>query len=163
MTASTRLSPSRTEALVRASILRILDENRTMTVATARPDGWPQATIVGYIREDWTLYCAVSRNSQKLANIRRDPRTSIAIGGRVGRGARLRGLSMAALVREATDRDEIIHVNELVWLRFPDFNIFAPHEEPSVVLRVTPQLISVTDSLWRTRSPQRLDLTGQPA
>ena len=26
----------------------ILNSNRIMTIATVRPDGWPQATIVGY-------------------------------------------------------------------------------------------------------------------
>ena len=28
--------------------VRILDQHRLMTLATNRPDGWPQATVVGY-------------------------------------------------------------------------------------------------------------------
>ena len=27
-----------------------------MTIATLRPDGWPQATTVGYVSEGLTLY-----------------------------------------------------------------------------------------------------------
>ncbi|HKP80094.1 MAG TPA: pyridoxamine 5'-phosphate oxidase family protein, partial [Phenylobacterium sp.] len=41
-------------------ILKVLDEHRTMAVATVRPDGWPQATIVGYVHDDLTLYFVVS-------------------------------------------------------------------------------------------------------
>jgi hypothetical protein len=50
-------------------ILDLLAENRFMAVATIRPDGWPQATIVGYANLDLQLYFAVGDDSQKLANI----------------------------------------------------------------------------------------------
>jgi hypothetical protein len=33
---------------MRQKILKLLDEHRIMTIATLRPDGWPQATTVGY-------------------------------------------------------------------------------------------------------------------
>lgn len=32
-------------------ILALLDRHRIMTIVTLRPDGWPQATTVGYINE----------------------------------------------------------------------------------------------------------------
>jgi len=32
----------------RKMVLKLLDSHRIMTVATNRPDGWPQATTVGY-------------------------------------------------------------------------------------------------------------------
>ena len=31
--------------------LQILNDNRIMSIATVRPDGWPQSTIVGYANE----------------------------------------------------------------------------------------------------------------
>jgi len=37
-------------------ILKLLDQHRIMTVATLRPDGWPQATTVGHVNEGLTLY-----------------------------------------------------------------------------------------------------------
>lgn len=44
-----------------------------MAIATNQPDGWPQATLVGYVN-DWPfIYCFVARNSQKHANVLRDP------------------------------------------------------------------------------------------
>jgi hypothetical protein len=144
MSRSTSSTPG--DTAVRAAADRILTENRTMTIATLRPDGWPQATVVGFVNEDLTLYCSVARTSQKLSNIQRDPRASIAIGRRVGRGARIRGLSMAAQVEEVTDPDEIAWVHQLLWERFPDTAVFAPRQEPAAVLRATPQVISITDS-----------------
>lgn len=41
---------------LKQKILTLLDQHRIMTVATLRPDGWPQATTVGYVNEGLTLY-----------------------------------------------------------------------------------------------------------
>jgi nitroimidazol reductase NimA-like FMN-containing flavoprotein (pyridoxamine 5'-phosphate oxidase superfamily) len=41
---------------IRKKILKLLDQHRIMTLATLRPDGWPQATTVGYANEGLTLY-----------------------------------------------------------------------------------------------------------
>jgi hypothetical protein len=65
---------------VKGLILQLLDGHRVMTIATNRTDGWPQATMVGYLNDGFLLYCFVARNAQKYANIRRDPRVSITIG-----------------------------------------------------------------------------------
>jgi len=40
---------------IKRKILGLLDAHRIMTIATLRPDGWPQATTVGYVNEDLTL------------------------------------------------------------------------------------------------------------
>jgi nitroimidazol reductase NimA-like FMN-containing flavoprotein (pyridoxamine 5'-phosphate oxidase superfamily) len=40
---------------IRRKILTLLDQHRIMTIATIRPDGWPQATTVGYVNEGLTL------------------------------------------------------------------------------------------------------------
>ena|SRR5215831_13622933 len=41
---------------LRSKILEVLDQHRIMTVATNRPDGWPQATTVGYVHDGLTIY-----------------------------------------------------------------------------------------------------------
>ena len=47
------------DASIRRKILDLLDAHRVMTLATLRPDGWPQATTVGYVNEGLVLYfCA---------------------------------------------------------------------------------------------------------
>ena len=40
---------------LKSKILELLDQHRLMTVATNKP-GWPQATTVGYVNDDLTLY-----------------------------------------------------------------------------------------------------------
>ena len=59
--------------------LRLLAQNRIMTVATVRPDGWPQATTVGYASEGLVLYFLCGRQSQKAVNIAADNRISLVI------------------------------------------------------------------------------------
>jgi len=50
-----------------------------MTVAANRPDGWPQATTVGYVNEGMTLYFRCGSQSQKAQNLARDDRISLTI------------------------------------------------------------------------------------
>ena len=45
---------------LKTKVLELLDGHRLMTVATLRDDGWPQATLVGYVHDDLTLYFAVA-------------------------------------------------------------------------------------------------------
>jgi nitroimidazol reductase NimA-like FMN-containing flavoprotein (pyridoxamine 5'-phosphate oxidase superfamily) len=44
------------DAETRKKILSLLDQHRIMTIATVRPDGWPQATTVGYVSDGLDLY-----------------------------------------------------------------------------------------------------------
>jgi hypothetical protein len=91
---------------LKALILRLLHEHRVMTMATLRPDGWPQATMVGYVNDGFFLYCFVARSTQKFANIQRDPRVSIAIGSDAANPMQVRGLSLAGHASEVNDRSE---------------------------------------------------------
>jgi nitroimidazol reductase NimA-like FMN-containing flavoprotein (pyridoxamine 5'-phosphate oxidase superfamily) len=77
-------------------ILAILDQHRIMTIATLRPDGWPQATTVGYANEGLTLYFLCGPDSQKAANLARDDRVSLTIDHDTPQVMEITGLSMAA-------------------------------------------------------------------
>ena len=114
-----------------------------MSVATLRADGWPQTTLVGFVHDDLTLYFAVARTSQKLANIALDPRVSIALGRQEPN--RLRGLSMAAKAAEVAELREIGHLNTLMQSRYREQNIFSPRETSAAVIRATPIIVSVID------------------
>ena len=59
---------------IRDKIQTLLDQHRIMTVATLRPDGWPQATTVGYVNDGLSLYFLCGLDSQKAANLARDDR-----------------------------------------------------------------------------------------
>jgi nitroimidazol reductase NimA-like FMN-containing flavoprotein (pyridoxamine 5'-phosphate oxidase superfamily) len=84
------------DAEIRTKILTLLDQHRIMTIATLRPDGWPQATTVGYANEGLTLYFLCLRDSQKAANLARDDRVSLTIDHDTPEVMATTGLSMAA-------------------------------------------------------------------
>ena len=140
-------------------VVRLLNEHRVMAIATNRPDGWPQATMVGYVNDVFMLYCFVARNSQKYANVLRDPRVSIAIGTDAPRPIDIKGLSLAGRASVVTDLSERDHVAKLRLRRFPEYADLPPpvlREGPSqrissdptegvILLRIAPEIISVLD------------------
>jgi nitroimidazol reductase NimA-like FMN-containing flavoprotein (pyridoxamine 5'-phosphate oxidase superfamily) len=143
----------------KAKILELLDENHVMSVATVRPDGWPQVTLVGYAHDDLTLYFAVARTSQKLANIRHEPRISIALGHDTAE--RIRGVSMAAHAAEVTDLAEVEHLNQLLLDRYPEQTIFWPRELSTAILRATPTVISIIDLAKGPGEPELVQVQAE--
>ncbi len=127
-------------------IVSLLDGHRIMTIATNRADGWPQATVVGYANDGLILYCFIGRDSQKFANISRDPRVSIAIAHDYPQPLLIRGLSMAARVLVVEDQGEIDHAGEILLRRYPEYKVM-PRPDPAAVpmLRVTPEIVSILD------------------
>jgi nitroimidazol reductase NimA-like FMN-containing flavoprotein (pyridoxamine 5'-phosphate oxidase superfamily) len=142
---------------LKARVLALLEENQVMTLATVRPDGWPQATMVGYVNDGLDVYFAVARSSQKFANIERDSRVSIAVGRSTL--TRIRGLSMAARAAAVSDPEEVARVNALIAARHPEQWVFAPREDFAVVMRATPRIISVIDLGKDTGKPELVEVS----
>jgi nitroimidazol reductase NimA-like FMN-containing flavoprotein (pyridoxamine 5'-phosphate oxidase superfamily) len=145
---------------IKSLILGLLDEHRVMTLATNRPDGWPQATMVGYVNDGFLLYCFVARNTQKYANIKRDPRISIAIGTDAPNPIAIKGLSLAGHAAEVTDPSEFNDIAKLRLKKYPEYAQpssalndeaasvrISPNPPPENValLRIAPDFISVLD------------------
>src|SRR5262245_44203929 len=91
---------------IRRKILALLDQHRIMTIATLRPDGWPQATTVGYVNDGLALYFLCGLDSQKAVNLARDDRVSLTIDHDTPDIMAITGLSMAARAEAVVDRDE---------------------------------------------------------
>ena len=127
-------------------IVDLLNEHRIMTIATNRDDGWPQATVVGYANDGLVIYCLISRDSQKCANIKRDPRVSLAIAKDYPQPLQIKGLSIAARAVEVSDKGEIEHVAEILLRRYPEYKVM-PRPDPAAVptFRLTPEFVSVLD------------------
>ena len=133
---------------LRQKILALLDQHRVMTVATLRPDGWPQATTVGYTSEGLTIYFLCGLDSQKAANLARDNRLSLTIDHDTPQMMEIAGLSMAARAQPVTDPAEAERIINLLMRRYPEQATFAlPIPKPADVriFRVTPVVISVLD------------------
>ena len=133
---------------LRRKILALLDEHRIMTVATLRPDGWPQATTVGYVNEGLTLYFLCGLDSQKARNIARDNRISLTIDHDTADLMAITGLSMAAHAYPVEDRAEAEKVLRMLPAKYPDsppLPMQMPTPDEIRLFRVTPVVISVLD------------------
>jgi PPOX class probable F420-dependent enzyme len=130
----------------RKKILELLAEHRLMTVATLRPDGWPQATTVGYADDGLTLYFICGVDSQKAANIARDNRISLTIDSDATDPMAITGLSMAARATPVDDPQQIGQAIQRLVEKYPEYKQLAsPDPAVVAVMRVTPQVISILD------------------
>ena len=127
----------------------LLDQHRIMTIATLRPDGWPQATTVGYASEGLTLYFLCGPDSQKSANLARDDRVSLTIDHDTPQVMEITGLSMAAHARPVLDPAEAEKALRMLMAKYPhqQGSIPLPMPRPADIriFRVTPTVISVLD------------------
>jgi nitroimidazol reductase NimA-like FMN-containing flavoprotein (pyridoxamine 5'-phosphate oxidase superfamily) len=133
---------------IRGKILTLLDQHRIMTVATLRPDGWPQATTVGYVNDGLTLYFLCGLDSQKARNLALDNRISLTIDRDTANLMTITGLSMAARARAVDDRAEAEKVLRMLPLKYPDappLPMKMPSPDEIRLFRVTPTVISVLD------------------
>jgi nitroimidazol reductase NimA-like FMN-containing flavoprotein (pyridoxamine 5'-phosphate oxidase superfamily) len=133
---------------IRTKILSLLDQHRVMTLATLRPDGWPQATTVGYVNDGLTLYFLCGLDSQKAANLARDERVSLTIDHDTPELMAITGLSMAARAQAVTDRAEAEKVLKLLPLKYPEqkaLPVAMPTPDDVRIFRLTPMVISVLD------------------
>ena len=133
---------------IRNKILTLLDQHRIMTVATLRPDGWPQATTVGYVSEGLMLYFLCGLDSQKARNLALDDRVSLTIDHDTADLMAITGLSMAGHAQAVTDSAEAEKVLRMLPLKYPDappLPIPMPSPDQVRIFRVTPTVISVLD------------------
>ncbi|MDO8719834.1 MAG: pyridoxamine 5'-phosphate oxidase family protein [Polaromonas sp.] len=133
---------------IRQKILALLDQHRIMTVATLRPDGWPQATTVGYVNEGLILYFLCGLDSQKARNLAQDDRLSLTIDHDTADLMAITGLSMAARAHAVVDRAEAEKVLRMLPLKYPEAKplpMKMPTPDEVRLFRVTPLVISVLD------------------
>jgi nitroimidazol reductase NimA-like FMN-containing flavoprotein (pyridoxamine 5'-phosphate oxidase superfamily) len=133
---------------IKRKILALLDQHRIMTIATLRPDGWPQATTVGYVNEGLAVYFLCGLDSQKARNLARDDRISLTIDHDADQIMEITGLSMAARARPVVDRAEAERVLQRLPLKYPQQAAMPgpmPKPEDVRIFRVTPVVISVLD------------------
>jgi nitroimidazol reductase NimA-like FMN-containing flavoprotein (pyridoxamine 5'-phosphate oxidase superfamily) len=133
---------------MRRKILALLDQHRIMTVATLRPDGWPQATTVGYANDGLTIYFLCGLDSQKAANIDRDNRVSLTIEHDTDQVMEITGLSMAARAEPVLDHEEGEKVLRLLMAKYSpqkEMPFAMPKPEEVRIFRLNPVVISVLD------------------
>jgi nitroimidazol reductase NimA-like FMN-containing flavoprotein (pyridoxamine 5'-phosphate oxidase superfamily) len=126
--------------------ISILDANRIMTIATIRPDGWPQTTMVGYANEGWRVYFLIYRASQKFANISRDDRVSISVGHEPRELRDIKAVYAGCHAEEVTDLAEKTHAWTLLAERHPNLTDLAPPGKDEVAtMKAECKYLSVLD------------------
>ncbi len=131
---------------LRSLILRLLDDCRIMTLATVRPDGYPQATTVGFAHDDLNLYFACGAKSQKAENIAADDKVSLAIDEDSDDLLAIKGLSLGGRAAQVTDPEEAAFTMTALMKRYPSMDDVPEMDEDDVaVFRVTPEVVSVLD------------------
>jgi general stress protein 26 len=128
-------------------VIRVIEGAQDLTLATVRPDGFPQATTVSFAHDGLTLYVGIGRHSQKANNIRQNNKVSLTINLPYTDWREIRGLSMSALAEVLDDPEAIATAQDCLMRRFPQVQEWGGPDMAAEVafLRITPQLISVLD------------------
>lgn len=126
-------------------ILDLMKRHNYMVIATVRPDGFPQATKVGYANDGFDLYFSCDKSSQKAKNIRKCDKVSATIDRDTRDWDRIKGLSLgghAEVLRNKKDRE---HAYQVLLKKFPEMAEF-PADDPAIAfVRVRPVVISMLD------------------
>lgn len=126
--------------------IKILDSHRIMAIATNRPDGWPQNTVVGYANDGLLIYFMISRKSQKFDNILSDNRVALAIAKEPADFHQLKAVFAGAEASEVTNEDQRKEAWRLLTARHPnlvEYQMPAPSE--AALMRAICRHISILD------------------
>jgi nitroimidazol reductase NimA-like FMN-containing flavoprotein (pyridoxamine 5'-phosphate oxidase superfamily) len=127
-------------------ILEQLKAHRNMSLATVRPDGYPQVTTVAYANDGLTLYFACDRNSQKVRNLRHSSKVSLTISKDWAGWKNIRGLSMGATAKVLDRPADIRRARTLLARKFKGMkDLSAEDLAATVFVRVQPKVISMLD------------------
>lgn len=133
------------EAL-RAIILNLLSRHNIMTLATVRPDGFPQATTVYYVNDGLTLYFATDPASQKAGNIKLNNKVSVAIAGETQNANKLKALSLSGIAAKVTDQTQVHDLQISLFKAVPKAKRFAPSAAEQLALySIKPIVMSLVD------------------
>lgn len=127
-------------------VIEILRDNRLASLATADSDGWPNCTMVGIANVGTRIYFVVAHNSQKLTNIERDDRVSLAIGRDVIDPSSIKALAIKARAHTIDDPAERREAIGLLLAKRPALKrLEDPDEIGSLVMVAVPDEIRLLD------------------
>ncbi|TCS33080.1 nitroimidazol reductase NimA-like FMN-containing flavoprotein (pyridoxamine 5'-phosphate oxidase superfamily) [Paucimonas lemoignei] len=128
-------------------IMNVMANANDLTLATIRPDGYPQATTVSFAYDGLTLYVGVGKNSQKAQNIRQNNKVSLTINNAYKNWSEIKGLSIGGIAEVVSDPRDIQQAIDCLLARFPEAVEWAETGQKDQVafLKIRPQVISMLD------------------
>jgi nitroimidazol reductase NimA-like FMN-containing flavoprotein (pyridoxamine 5'-phosphate oxidase superfamily) len=130
-----------------AFVRQVIDSAQDLTLATIRPDGYPQATTVSFAHQDTVRYVGIGRYSQKADNIRHNDKVSLTINLPYRDWREIRGLSMSARAEILGNPQDVDTARACLERRFPAVSEWVGQDmaHEVVFLRIQPQVVSVID------------------
>lgn len=131
----------------RETVRAVLDGAHDLTLATVRPDGYPQATTISFAHDGLTIYAGIGRHSQKAENIRHNRKVSLTVNLPYRSWDGIRGVSMAAHAELLDDPRDVETAGRCLLQRFPEAAEWSrtDHAAEIAFIRITPELVSVLD------------------
>lgn len=130
----------------RKLILKLLADHGAMTLATNRPDGYPQATTVGFASDGFSIYIGVGRKSQKARNLAFSDKVSATVDHDEADWSKIQGISLGGRAHAVTDPEELARVLELMRNKFPQIRAMGDVDLGDImVFRIDPDVISLLD------------------
>ena len=127
-------------------IIEIIDREGDMTLATLRPDGYPQANIVSYVNDGMTLYFGTSEESQKAKNIAFEEKVSVSINAPRKGWTEIESVSLGGSASVIKDPDEHESVRQLLFSKYPEIAAYAPSTDQEALLyRIDPVVLTLLD------------------
>ncbi|MES2296189.1 MAG: pyridoxamine 5'-phosphate oxidase family protein [Pseudomonadota bacterium] len=131
-------------------VLSLMDQAQDLTLATVRPDGFPQATTVSFAHDGLTIFVGAGIDSQKAHNIRQNNKVSLTINAAYPDWQHIKGLSMGALAEIVSTPAHIAQAAACIMKRFPQIKTMADAglDLPwagAIFLRISPCVISLLD------------------
>ena len=133
---------------LRNFVQSVLERERDLTIATLRPDGYPQANTVSYASDGLATYFGTGRDSQKVRNLEHSSKASIVVDCPYADWGSIQGLSMGGTATVLPDgSDDARHAMDVLRRKFPEVETLGPPLDPALVVFVkfVPSVISVLD------------------
>jgi Pyridoxamine 5'-phosphate oxidase len=127
-------------------VAAILAANADMAIATIRPDGFPQTTIVSYASEGDRVFFGCSARSQKARSIALCDRVSFAVHNNVRDWDKILGVSVGGRAIRLTATADMTKLAALMLRKFPQIGDFLTGDGSDMALfRIDPIAISLLD------------------
>ena len=134
---------SRMRERAKREVFNYLKGKEICSLATMRRDGYPQANMVDYVNDGFTLYIATYITASKVDNIRFNSKVSLTVGDKSDDITKTKGVSLAGEAFVLSDKNQIKRARRLLIKKFPYVAEF-PAEELAWI-KVKPRVVYFVD------------------
>ena len=129
-----------------AQIISVIAAENEMSLATLRPDGYPQANVLSYVNEGLRLYFGTAEDSEKALNIAMNNKVSLTISRQRQEWTNIEGISIGGVARRITDPEKCKNIRQLIFGKYPQVATYAlSTRKEAAVFEIEPEFITLLD------------------